>query len=508
MILLVLLLFPQLLIAQADQIILPEIELVIEDQSTLNTASYESAILRDRSPQFQDVYLDEITSGISDASIAKAISLKDNNRLSYIGMIYGSFNNFEVGAFSQNIISNVFYKISYDGQFRGNTQYKDTTFKNTSHSQNIFNTKVNTDIKDTFLDFEFSYEQYDSHFINKQNQNIQYIPIDFNAKYWVDERAYIDIGVHSGFSVLQLQDIESIVYNEKLLVDGELSLMYKANFTDNIYFEVGGEYLLNDYTIQQAHTGMISLKSDFMITKYFTIRAGFGVGSSSEEVIFGWPEVAMIYRYFDYFVWDIVASGDFNLYNAQKSSKETQVFSLSPSPESRFIYASSIKISPKDMFYLNMNFIYNDYHSKRIYEYDGDMYYFNTTNNIDIIEAGADIGVNVEDIFDIKLSYHYQHIPKDWLLYSPHRADIVANIGYKPVGFNLKTSYSLYAPRMLTEGYKAPMIHLLNFKISQKIEKIAEAFIEVNNVLNQNIQFIDGTYYGGIQANGGITVNF
>ncbi len=82
------------------------------------------------------------------------------------------------------------------------------------------------------------------------------------------------------------------------------------------------------------------------------------------------------------------------------------------------------------------------------------------------------------------------------------------NLGYKPVGFNFMTQYTMYAPRLLTNDLSSEMIHLLNFKISQKIYKIAELFIEVKNTLNQNIQFVEGTYYGGIQANGGITVNF
>ncbi len=504
----VMLLLPQITIAQADEIILPEIELVIEDQSTLSTASHEEAVLRDRSPQFQNVFLDEISSVVRDASIARALSQKNYSRVAFIRGTYGSFNNIHATALFQNITDNVFYKVSYDGQARQNVQFKDVVYGNTSQFRHILNTKVNTDVKNMLLGFEFSYEQYDSHFVNNQNQNIQYIPVDFNVKYWVGEKSHIDVDVHSGFAILQLQDNEGIVTDDKLLIDGELSLMYKANFNDNNYFEVKGSYQINDYSDQVANTGIITIKNDFIFTRGFTLRIGFGLSSSSENVIFGWPEVALIYKYLDFLTWDIVASGDFNLFNAQKSSKENQLFSFSPSPESRWIYSTSVKYTPNSLFELGANVSYSDYTSKRIYEYDGELYSFNTIDSADIIEASANVGVNVEDYFDMKMSYHYQHIPSDWLLYSPHMMNVIANVGYRPIGFNFQTSYSLYAPRLLAVDYKASMVHLLNFKVSQKIKNIAELFIEVNNVLDQDIQFIAGTFYGGIQANGGVTINF
>ncbi len=504
----VMLLFPQMTIAQVDEIILPEIELVIEDRSTLSTTSYEEAILRDRSPQFQDVFLDEISTIVRDVSIARALSQKDYSRVAFIRGAYGSFNNINATAYSQNIIDNVFYKIFYDGQSRQNVRFKDIAYENTAQYQHIFNAKVDTDTKNMLLEFEFSYEQYDSHFINNQNQNIQYIPIDFNVRLWVSEKAHIDIDMDSGFAIIQLQDNLGIVTDDKLLIDGVLSLMYKANFNDKNYFEVNGTYQINDYTDQTANTGIITIKNDFIFLRSFILRIGFGLVSSSENVIFGWPEVALIYKYLDFLTWDIVASGDFNLFDAQKSSKENQLFSFSPSPESRWIYSSSIKYTPNALFELGANVSYSDYTSKRIYEYDGEMYSFNTIDKADVVEVGANIGVNVEDYFDMQMSYHYQHIPSDWLLYSPHIANVVANIGYKPIGFNFQTSYSLYAPRLLAVDNEAPMAHLLNFKVSQKIKNIAELFIEVNNVLDQDIQFIAGTFYGGIQANGGVTINF
>ena len=131
-----------------------------------------------------------------------------------------------------------------------------------------------------------------------------------------------------------------------------------------------------------------------------------------------------------------------------------------------------------------------------------------TTDKVTILSSGLTIGTELINIFDIALFYRYEGIQKDWLLYTPHKFDVLMNLGYRPVGFNLETRYTMYAPRNLTAFNKSAMIHLLNFRISQKIYQMTEVFIEVNNILNQNIQFISGTYYGGIQANGGVKLNF
>ncbi len=237
---------------------------------------------------------------------------------------------------------------------------------------------------------------------------------------------------------------------------------------------------------------------------------GFGLGSSTENHIYGWPELALTYKYLEYFIIDMRVSGDFNLYNAESASKEYQFFSLNPDAEYKWVYSLSMAVNPHPVFSMGIDFSYNDYKSKRIYEYNSEMqsYGFNTVNNVDIFDAGLTINLKTANIFNMAVIYNYQNIPNDWLLYMPHRLDIIVDLGYKPSGFNFRTHYNLYAPRLLEEGARTGFANLLNFKISQKILKYAEIFIEVNNVLNQDIKFTEGTLYGGIQANGGITVNF
>ncbi len=82
-VILLLIFLPKIIFAQADQIILPELDLTIEDQSTLNTVNAEIAVLRDRSPEFQEVYLEEISGGLEDASLSKALSQKNTVKQSF-----------------------------------------------------------------------------------------------------------------------------------------------------------------------------------------------------------------------------------------------------------------------------------------------------------------------------------------------------------------------------------------------------------------------------------------
>ncbi len=509
---LLLIFLPTIIFAQADEIILPELDFAIDDQSSLNTTSSESAILKDRAPHFQEVYLEELMTGITDASLGLALSQKDINKLSYIQFAYGSFNNTEINALSQNIIKNLFYRLSYSGQFRQNAAYNNLEYINTSFYKNTLDTTFVIDLTNTSVTVDFSYDQNKINFVdNTENiQFFQYIPTTITTKHWINDNSYLDIEAHAGFSLMEFQDIQGIQTKDKLLIDGGIDLSYKVNFTDWNYFEVQAVYNLNDYSTAQAHTGFLKIKSDFLLGKGFGIDIGFVIGGSSVENLFGWPEIVLLYNYLDIFAIDLKVSGDFNLYNAERSAKEVQLYSFTPAPESRWIYSTSFRITPRPYFWMSGDVEYSDYKNKRIYAYDTTekLYSFTTTDRVGVLGAGITIGAELTKIFDIALSYRYEGIQKEWLLFTPHKFDFLMNLGYSPIGFNFETRYTMYAPRNLTVLNKSATIHLLNFRVSQKIYKITELFIEVNNVLNQNVQFISGTYYGGIQANGGMKLNF
>mgnify|MGYP005802263403 CR=1 FL=1 len=503
---------PQIIFTQADEIILPELDFAIDDQSSLNTASSEIAILKERTPQFQEVYLDELKTGITDASLGLALSQKNQNKVSYIQFSYGSFCNTQINTLSQNLVKNLFYRVSYLGQFRQNIVFNNYEYANTALYNNAVNTSFIIDLTNTSVNIDFSYNQNKTHFVdNIENvQFSQYIPTTIQVKKWLNDSSYLDIRTHVGVSLIEFQNTQGLKTKNKTLIDSDIDLSYKANFTDWNYFEMQFIYYLNDYSQYQAHTGLLKIKSDFLLGKGFGINIGMVLVASSVDNFFGWPEIAMIYNYLDIVAIDLSVSGDFNLYNAEKSSKELQLYSFIPAPESRWIYELSFRITPSPYFWIGGDIQYSDYKNKRIYMYNtsDQIYSFMTTDKVTILSSGLTIGTELINIFDIALFYRYEGIQKDWLLYTPHKFDVLMNLGYRPVGFNLETRYTMYAPRNLTAFNKSAMIHLLNFRISQKIYQMTEVFIEVNNILNQNIQFISGTYYGGIQANGGVKLNF
>lgn len=500
--------------AQSDEIILPELNLTIEDQSSLTTSfTPENAILRERNPQFQEVYLEELSVDIADVSLNAMISQQDNNKFSYLQFFYGSFNRINIEAYSQNLINNLFYRVSYQGQINGNVSFNKTIYSNTKRYQNVLDIYFSYMLTDTIIDINFAYEQYKISFIEnpKNNQYTYYIPTSLNTKYWVNDISYVEMNSSIGFSILEYQDLEGIKTKDALLIDGTIDFAYKANFTDWNYFEMKLDYWVNDYSsFITSHTGTFLIKSDFLLGKGFGINIGAVLGGSSFNNFFMWPEIAFIYNYLDIFTIDFKISGDYNLYNAEKAAQEEQFFALAPTPEYRWIYSSSIKIIPSPYFWLEGNVSYNDYKTKRIYDYDPNekLYSFILDNNVDIWSVGISLEGRFPDIFNILVSYYYEKFPKNWLLYSPHKFNILLGLGYEPIGFLFQTNLILYTARNLTTTLNAPLVLLLNFKISQKIYRLAEVFLEVNNVLNQNVQFISGTYYGGIQAYGGLKLNF
>lgn len=511
--LILLLITPQLLWAQADQIILPELDLVIDDQSTIQTFNEaEVAILRERTPQFEEVYLDELSTGLSDASINASLAQRNQVKRSLIQFSYGSFHDTKIKALSQNMVEKLFYRVSYQGNFRQNTSFNGIEFANTSFIKNLLDTHWVFDVGKVLMTIDLSYKQQQHNFITNDlyNQNTHYIPITFETRAWVNDYSHIDFSAHTGFTYLDFQNIEGLSTTNDFLADGVLDLAYKANFKDWNYFEITTVYTFNELASSKVHTGEMALKSEFLLGKGVGLTIGAGIIASSVKDFFAWPEFALTYDYMEIFNMAFSISGDFSVYSAQKASQEVQFYSLAPTPESLWIYKFSFQTQPSPYFRMGGNLSYTDYQHKRIYDYDKQtgLYDFVLSSRVGVLGAGIFIKGEVPKFFSLIMAYTYEGIQEDWFLYAPHKFDLIMNVGYKPVGFNFQIQYTVIADRNLTSVYEASTAQLLSISISQNIKDFITLSIEVQNILNQNVQFLSGTYYGGIQARGGFTLNF
>ncbi|MGL4367292.1 MAG: hypothetical protein ACRCTQ_03270 [Brevinemataceae bacterium] len=512
--LLALLFIPVALNAQIDNIELPDIELTIEDHSSLDNTGTEEALIRDRNPDFHQVYLEELAvSAANDASISTIQFQKSRHKFSFMEFLYGSYNDTRINAFSQNVVNNLFYKIGYRGQLKDNTGFNGTIFPNTTLFNNMLDAEFTYTKNNAVIFTSLQYHQRKMNFTNNQdfNQNNHYVPINFWAKYWVNDISYIKMQAELGLSLLQLQNLESISTGDGLLVDTDLSVGYFANLAPWNYFTFDIRYAFNHYSNSfSINTAWITLTSDFKLGKGFSLMIGGVLVTSSFESFFGWPEIKLAYDYLNIFSIDAKVSGDFNLYNAERSFSEQQFFQISPTKESKWVYGLSLKVRPSPLVWFGALFDYNSFQNKRIYQYNtqNNLYQFLQIENIQLISVGVSLGSEVKDIFDIAFSYVYENIPSSWLLYPAHKMDFLLGLGYKPVGFWFQTRFTLYSPRLLLENFQSPVIPLWNMKFTQKIYKIASLSLEFDNILNQNIQFVLSSFYGGFQVRGGFQLNF
>lgn len=510
-----LLLFPQPYFTQ-DNIELPDIELTIKDQSVLNTISTENALLKDRNPKFQEVYLEELNNTkIQDASFLATYSQRNYFQYSSLKLLYGSYDSTYIDFLSQNLVNNLFYRIYYDGHYRDNAEYKSFTYPNTTQNSNTVAMNFAYTLSNVIFDFDFMYQQFKVNFDNI-SQNMHYIPIDFQAKYWLNEYSHITMGLDLGATILALKDIKSITIQDTFLLDSDFNFSYSVNPVAWNYINIEARYALNHYgqtsNVKQrtVNTGYFKFISDFYLGKGFIINAGGVLVTPSIDKIYGWPELRLAYNYLNIFMMDIKISGDFNVNNAKSVSKERQFYSVNPSPEAKWVYASSITIKPSPYIWFGSSIEYNQYRSKRIYEYNkkDNIYQFTSVAHVDILGIGAVLSLEYPKIFELTGHYTYQNIPQTWLLFTPHKFDITLGLGYKPVGFWFETEFIFYASRKLHIQEQAPLIALLNISITQKVHKIVSLSLEINNILDQNIQFLAGTYYGGVQAYGGVQLYF
>ncbi len=504
---------PQILFAQSDRIILPDLDLKIEDHSRLNTGTNESASLRERNPEFHEVHLDEIRGGLEDASLSKALSQKNTAKNSQIGASYGSYNSVGLNASTKNTVSNVFYMFAYEGSFRQNQYYDGAEYLNTAMYKNHINAYADVHLtNDIMMCFNLQYKQRKQNYIGNADYNdfMQYIPMSFGLKKWFDERSYLDFNFLNDYAFIEKQNTAGIDTTNALFTDLCFNISYNSNPIDRIYFSFELENSLSTYSTGVANTALFTALSSYLLVRGLVLDLGFTLLSSTEIYIYGWPEAALKYNYADLLLLEAKVSGEVDMFNGEKAAAELQFFSLSPAIQYKWIYSVSAKATPVPDFAVGAGFSYNDYVFKRLYCYDSatQTYGFTSDDYVGLWNVNISAEYKIEDIFDITISYHYQSIPSDWLLYMPHKLNVTANAGYKPAGFNFQVSYYLYAPRLLEADNRTGFSNLLNLKITQKIFEYAELFIAADNILNQFIQFTEGTMYGGWQMSGGAVFYF
>jgi len=512
-VLIILLLIPYTSFTQ-DNIELPDIKLTIRDQSIINTISTEDALLEDRNPKFQEVYLEELNNTeIQDTSFLAAYSQNRYFRYSSFKFLYGSYNSTFIDFISQDVINDFFYKVTYEGHYRNNAGFKETIFPNSTQNSNLLEIDFSYTKSDLIFDINLLYKQLQVNF-NNISQRMHYIPIDIKMKYWFNDYSHIRMGASIGTSFLSLKDLKLITLKETIILDSKFDFSYSMNPNEKSYINFDINYMINYYgknsNIKIINTGCFGVASDLNLGKGFILNLGAKLIIPSIDKVYGWPELRLAYNYLNIFMMDIKMTGDFDFYNANSSSKEQQFYSINPSPEAKWRYESSIMIKPLSYFWIGTSIAYNQYRSKRIYEYNslGNLYQFISISRINLLETGITAAIEISKIFQLKMTYTYQNIPKDWLLFSPHKIDLNIGIGYRPIGFWFETSFLYYAPRNLLIHNKAPLIALWNISITQKVHKVISLSLDINNILNQNIQFLEGTYYGGIQAYGGIQFSF
>lgn len=504
---------PIIIFSQVDNIILPEVELIIEDQSSLQTTSTEQALLKDRNPAFQEVYLEELSANlIKDSSYKVIQSQRNKQKSSIIDFKYGSYNDTQVKFYSQNFISNLLYTIDYQGFFKDNVGYKDKIFDNTEQYQNKVSTFFSYSLTNTLIDAGISYQQKKQSFYGNPiyYQQTHYIPLFFDVSHWLSEFSYINVRTDIDLAVEGLENILGAMSKSPILTENNLKVSYHANFADWNYFIADLTYNLNSYNSLLTHTAIFRLVSDFYLGKGFTAKIGAGIVGTTVANFYGWPELQLSYSYYDLFILNFGVSGEFDIFGAQDIMVQEEFFDPNPIADSKWVISLSMLSKPNAFIWFGAKLDYNIYQQKSIYLFDPTykLYSLQNESYAKSLSINTSIGTEILNIFALSLSYTYEHFPQQWLLYAPHKFDAVFGIGYKPVGFWLESTLSILSSRNLRNDLTVPAVFLLKIVVTQQVHKIASLSVEFDNILNQNIRITQGIFYGGFQARGGVKFYF
>lgn len=501
---------------RSDKILLPDVDLHIEDESEIPLKDQTQRLLKDNAVDYGSVNMEELSRAKASDKFKSEIKderKKEDFSLSAFKFYYGLYQNFIADINIGKRAGNLNYLLTYLRNNRGSTGYHTNTYFNTEQEIDDLNLDLIYSLS-TNLDLNAMFGYYvrnNGLYTNTSNlsESKMNIPVRLGALY--------NMGVNSSLKVTA--DYDNLLlshklhsgYEQKYLWDAGLNAEFEANWSKDNFLKMTGQYLYGNYNSDTLHFGRIRFIDKFPLLNVIALQVGAEVDLYNTKGLFWTPNLMFFYRYSDVISMKFGWYGQQANLSADRYVNENQIDYRYCDPEERWIFLFSVVYSPMQWLKLKGSTSYNAYWNYVNYAYVPvtDLYVFSSVSNIGIIEAEGGVEIIPFENLSVSGSYRLRlPLASGLVFFNYHTASVEAVFRYPDWGFEAGTKIT-FRDRIFTgiseSSYFDPTL-TWDLNASQALNKDVFLELKLNNLLNQPVFERPDIPVGGFRFIAGVRI--
>lgn len=482
---------------RSDKILLPDVDLRIEDESEVPLKDQTQNLLKDGAIDYGSINMEELSRTKTSDKFKSEIRderKKEDFSLSAFKFYYGLYQNLIADINLGKRMGDLNYLLTYLRNNRGSLGYDTNTYFNTEQEIDDLNLDVIYSLS-TNLDLNAMlgyYVRNNGLYTNTVNlsESKMNIPVRLGALYNMSVNS--SLKVSADYNNLFLNHKLYAGYDQKYLWDTGLNADFEANWSKDNFLKLTGQYLYGNYNRDELHFGRIRFIDKFPLLNVIALQAGAEVDFYSTKGIFWYPNLMAFFRYSDVISLKAGVYGQQANILTDRYVNENQIDYRPCAPEERWIFLFSATFSPMRWLKLKGNVSYNAYANYINYAYvpASDLYVFSSVTNIGILETEAVAEIVPFENLSINGSYRLRlPFAADLLFFNYHTVYAEVVFRYPDWGFEAGTRLT-FRDRTLASlspaTYFDPSL-TWDLNVSQSVNKDIFLEVKLNNLLNQPV---------------------
>ncbi|MGL5254596.1 MAG: hypothetical protein ACRC9L_06370 [Brevinema sp.] len=491
-----------------DNVVLPDVQLSIGDQSSISTSSVSEALLKDRNPLFEQVYLEELNPSrrllIQNTNISYKYIAPRVQDISAFRFLYGYYHQLDAYIRLRRRSGKLNWDILYNGFSRQYALDSAGFSPQNDMTTNFVDITVEGSSSKAKLAGRIGYKQDQIGFSSGSERSSHFIPIQFSSKYWINTNSFLLTDASGQFFIQDIQQ-NNVGAQTQMVGGGSFGLAYDGSFVPWNHFRIELATTLSAASFSPLdHATRIGILSEFNVGRGVFLTAGMVL--IPKQQFYGWPELAIRWQNGENIRLNFSVSGDYDLYTADNAFSNIQVLTSTAPINARWIFRVSADGSTPFLQWSTYAQV-NLWNNQRAYQYEDNFYTLIDAGASTTIGAGLNLKTSYGGIIDFTISYDYESIPSTFLLRAEHKLGVILGFESLSAGFRMETRFRFESLKKFGDGsnrFTTP----LDLIFSQRIYREASLILEFLNILNTDIYEWAGVPFGGFQVRGGIQVRF
>lgn len=478
-----------------DKIILPEVDLTIEDESEVPLRGQGDRPLRDTLPDFGDIDMDELSRAkVADRfkSDMREDRRRDDFTLSAFKFQYGRYENFLADISVGKRVGGLNYLLTYYRNNRAsvgsgtNTYYNTELEKDDLRADLIWSVSSNWDLSAQFGYLNGSTGLFTNDFFVSESKTG--IPVRMGALYLVAPNSVIR--ANASYNSLALTHKNASGYGTKYVWEAGADVSFEANWSRDNFLKALVSYQYASLDGSPDHFGRIAFTDKFPVISSLALQAGAEVDFYSRKSVYWYPILLGFYRFSDMLSVKAGLTGSQENQGVDRYLREDQIDYQPTPPEERWTFLATATLAPVRTLKLKGGVSYHSYanYVQQVFQASNALYTLSAVSNLGVLETDAGLELIAFENLVVGAGYRFR-IPfaADLLFFAVNQAYLEAELSVPDWGTRFSTRLG-YRDRVRYADSPAawlPPALVWDFTAMQSLTKDLSVEVKLNNILNQ-----------------------